>query len=87
MIKKELKKYCYYSLYSPRLLNERTKQRVNFFIVFPRNESYNFEKILKKEFELIINSINKFRENNFVILEYYITDNKLIFDTLQNIKN
>lgn len=82
MIKKELKKYCYYSLYSPRLFNGDTKQRMNFFIAFPGNKNHNFDKILKKEFRLITEAIDKFRKNNFVILEYYITNNKLIFDIL-----
>lgn len=87
MIRKELKKYCYYSLYSPRLLNENTKQRMNFFVAFPKDENYNFDRILKKEFELIADSINKFRENNFVILEYYLIHEGLTFGTLHDIKN
>lgn len=82
MVKKEFKKYCYYSLYSPRLLNKNTERRMNFFLAFLKNGNRNFNKILKKEFEFIVDSINKFRENNFVILEYYIADDKLIFDTL-----
>jgi len=87
MIKKEFKKYCYYSLYSPRLLSKNTKQRMNFFIAFPKSKDQRFDKILKKEFGLIINSINKFRENNFATLEYYIDNNKLTFETLQDVKN
>jgi len=82
IIKKELKKYCYYSLCSPRLPNKNIKQRMNFFIAFPKNKNHNLNKVLKKEFKLIINPINKFRENNFIILEYYINGDKLIFDTL-----
>lgn len=82
MIKKEFKKYCYYSLYSPRLSEEDTQRRMNFFIAFLKSGNRNFEKILKKEFRFIIDPINKFRENNFTILEYYIADDKLIFNTL-----
>lgn len=86
-IKKEIKKYCYYSLYSSRLSNKNTKQRMNFFIAFPKNGNHNFDKTLEREFRLIINSIDKLRKNNFIILKYHITNNKLIFDTFQDIKN
>jgi hypothetical protein len=82
MIKKEFKKYCYYSLNSPRLLDGNTKQRMNFFIAFPKSKINNLNKILKKEFRFITEPIDKFRENNFVILEYRITNNKLLFYTL-----
>lgn len=81
-IKKEVKKYCYYSLYSSRLLSENIKQRMNFFIVFPKNENHDPYKILKKEFKSIMDSINNLRENNFAVLEYYISSNGLTFEIL-----
>jgi len=87
VIKKEFKKYCYYSLFSSRLPINNTKRRMNFYLIFPKNQDANINKVLKNEFSLIINSINEFRKNNFGIIQYYINDNKLIFEALRDIKN
>jgi len=87
MIEKEFKKYCYYSLYSLRLLNKKAKRKVNFFIIFPKNENHNLYKMLKNRFQFVASSIKKFGGNNFIILEYDFINDKLTFDALQNIKN
>jgi len=85
MIKKEFKKYCYYSLYSPRLIN--TKRRMNFFLICPNTKNYKFYKILNKEFNTIVKPINNFIENNLIIQEYSIINKKLSFNAFQDIKN
>lgn len=83
MIKKELKKYCYYSLYSRRLSNGNTKQRMNFFLICLKNRNnIKFKPILEKEFKNIIKPISRFRENNFLILEFYIKDGFLLFEKM-----
>lgn len=79
-IEKELKKYCYYSLYSARLKN--VKIRMNFFLVFLKNEDHNFHKTINKKFKIVTESISKLRENNLIILEYFISDGKLLFTAI-----
>lgn len=81
MIEKEIKKYCYYSLFSKRIQGHETKQ-VNFFLIILKGDNEKFKNILYKKFNKITKPINKFRKNNFLILEYFIKDNQLFFERL-----
>ncbi|MBU4331655.1 hypothetical protein KKD19_00675 [Patescibacteria group bacterium] len=91
MIKREFKKYCYYSLYSRRLaIQEKLeiKRRTNFFLVVLKQEDQKFHKTISNEFKNITKPINNLRENNFNILEYYIANNELTLATaIKDIKN
>ncbi len=81
-IKKEMRKHCCYSLFSNRIPSD-SQPRMNFYLLVLKDKKNLRLKIdLINEFSIITKSINKFRENNFNILEYYIEKNQLFLEKL-----
>jgi hypothetical protein len=80
-IEKEIKKYCYYSLFSDRVQNNEIKQ-VNFFLLILGGNNHGLKDNLNKKFNEIVRPIINFRKYNFSILEYYIKDNQIFFKKL-----
>ena len=85
-IKKEIKKYCLYSLHSERL--NQTKKRIIFYLICLKSD-YKIYKNIYKNFEKIIKTLNanEAKQITLKILEYQIKDKKLFFNTIQHIKN
>ncbi|MCK4781500.1 hypothetical protein KAS79_01050 [Candidatus Parcubacteria bacterium] len=76
ILRKEMKKYCYYSLFSRRIQNKDIK-RMNFFLLTLKDANNKTKKDLYREFSNINNFVSNLRENNFIILEYYIDNGRL----------
>lgn len=77
-VRKEIKKHCYYSLFSKRLLPEGIKT-MNFFLVVQKSRvNLQFQDILKEEFKRISKPIDKYRINNFLFLQYYFENGQLL---------
>ncbi|OGN16498.1 MAG: hypothetical protein A3B99_05255 [Candidatus Yanofskybacteria bacterium RIFCSPHIGHO2_02_FULL_44_12b] len=76
-IRKEMYKYCYFSLFSPRLDNQEVK-RMNFFLLALRGGDPKLKAKLREEFNKINQALRHYRENSFTILEYYIEENRLV---------
>ena len=79
ILRKEIKKYCYYSLFSKRIKKQNIK-RMNFFVLVLKNDNEKLEKDLYSEFDNIVYPINTFRENNLIILEYCIKGDQLFIE-------
>jgi signal peptidase I len=77
-IEKEIVKYCTYSLYSDRL--ETNQTQMNFFLIVLKNENnIRFKKYLEDYFQKSIAKISNLKKNNFMIIEYYIENQDLLF--------
>lgn len=79
VLKKEMQKYCYYSLFSKRIKKWNIK-RMNFFVLVFKNDHNKLEKNLYSEFSNIVSPINIYRENNLIILKYYIKENQIFIE-------
>jgi len=80
-IEKEIKKYCLYSLYSNRL--EEVCEQINFILIILKNENnISFKKYLEEYFRKCLVNIDKLKKFNFLIAEYYIENQKLLFRKL-----
>ncbi len=79
VLRKEMKKYCYYSLFSRRIQNKDIK-RMNFFLLTLRGTNNKAKMDLYREFGDINNFVSNLRENNFIILEYYIDNGRLFIE-------
>jgi len=79
VIKKEIKKYCCYSLYSERLEKNKNK-RINFFLmVLSDKQNLEYKKYLENCFKKTIKPIACFAEFNFAIIEYSLKNQTLLF--------
>ena len=77
-IEKEINKYCLYSLYSDRL--ETDHAQINFILTVLRDKNnVNFKKYLEKYFKKTIAKISNLKKFNFIIIEYYIENQNLLF--------
>ena len=80
-IEKEIKKYCLYSLYSDRL--EERYEQINFILIVLKNENNIIsKKYLEDYFKKCVANIDKLKKFNFLIAEYYIENQKLLFRKL-----
>lgn len=79
VLRKEMKKYCYYSLFSRRTQSKDIK-RMNFFLLTLRGANNKAKKDLYREFGDVNNCVSNIRENNFIFLEYYIDDGRLFIE-------
>lgn len=80
-IKKEINKYCTYSLYSDRL--ETNQAQTNFFLIVLKNENnITYKKYLENYFQKSTINISNLKEYNFAIIEYYIEDQNLLFSQI-----
>lgn len=78
MIEKEINKYCLYSLYSDRL--ETKDAQVNFFLIVLKDKNNtDFKKYLEEYFKKTVIKISKLKKYNFMIIEYYIENQDLLF--------
>lgn len=79
-VRKEIKKHCYYSLFSKRLPLDGIKT-MNFFLVVQKSRvNLQFQDILKEEFKKISKPIDKYRINNFLFLQYYFENGQLFLE-------
>jgi len=79
MIEKEIKKYCYYSLYSERL-EENNNRQINFFLIVLNSEqNLKYKKYLEDYFKKSIKPISCFAKFSFTIVEYYLDNQTLSF--------
>jgi len=77
-IEKEINKYCLYSLYSDRLETDHTQ--VNFILTVLRDRNnINFKKNLEEYFKKIVAKVSNLKKYNFMIIEYYIENQNLLF--------
>ena len=77
-IEKEIIKYCTYSLYSDRL--ETNQTQINFFLIVLKDKNnISFKKYLEDYFQKNINKTSNFKKYNFMIIEYYIENQNLLF--------
>lgn len=77
-LEKEIKKYCLYSLYSDRL--EENHKQINFILIVLKNENnIKFQKYLNGCFRKSLNNVSNLNKFSFVIVEYYIKNQKLLF--------
>ena len=77
-IEKEIIKYCTYSLYSDRLGTNQTQ--INFFLIVLKDENnISLKKYLEDYFQKNINKTSNFKKYNFMIIEYYIENQNLLF--------
>jgi len=77
-IEKEIVKYCTYSLSSDRL--ETNQTRMNFFLIVLKDENnIRLKKCLEDYFQKSIAKISNLKKYNFIIIEYYIENQDLLF--------
>lgn len=77
-IEKEIIKYCTYSLYSDRL--ETNQTQINFFLIVLKDKNnIRLKKYLKDYFQKSIAKISNPKKYNFMIIEYYIENQSLLF--------
>jgi len=78
-IEKEIKKYCYYSLYSKRI-EENNDRQINFFLIILNGEqNLKYKEYLENYFERSIKPVSCFAKFSFAIVEYYVENQTLLF--------
>ncbi|OGB90379.1 hypothetical protein A2625_05725 [candidate division WOR-1 bacterium RIFCSPHIGHO2_01_FULL_53_15] len=77
-IEKEIVKYCTYCLYSDRLKTNQTQ--INFFLLVLKDKNnIRLKKYFEDYFQKSIANVSKFNKYNFMIIEYYIENQNLLF--------
>lgn len=77
-IEKEIYKYCLYSLYSDRL--EINHAQINFVLIVLKDKTnIDFKKYLEEYFKKTITKVSNLKKYNFMIIEYYIKNQDLLF--------
>jgi len=79
VLRKEMKKYCYYSLFS-RIIKKQDIKRINFFVLVLKDGNKKLEKNLYSEFDNIVSPVNTCKENNLIILDYYTKGGQLFIE-------
>ncbi len=81
-LRKELKKYYYYSLFSPRFRSNQTKS-LNLFVLVLKGSTQKFIKNLYLEFNEATKTLGNLRRNNLTVLEYSIRDKQLFIEKVK----
>jgi len=78
-LRKEMRKYCYYSLFSHRIENQKNIQ-MNFFLLTLRGGDERLKRDITIDFSDITNPIDHIRKNNFTMFEYFIDRKQMIIE-------